>query len=186
MTLQDLLTQKKTAIVKAWFRCVSETYPPETARFLQEQKDKFANPVGSTFSEAMESLFDELLAGGDSERCAGLIDDIVRIRAVQDFTPADAAGIFFLLKTVIRDEAVGRKADAGLLKELLEIESRIDRFALQAFDIYMKCRERIWEVKYNDFMKRPFVLTEGGMCPSYMLRKQAKANKGRKTINSHN
>ena len=35
----------------------------------------------------------------------------------------------------------------GTLKELTELYERIDRIALFAFDIYMRCREKIHEIQ---------------------------------------
>ena len=48
MKLDKLLSQNKTALVKRWFDEVVRTYPVDTATFLKQQKDPFANPVGRT------------------------------------------------------------------------------------------------------------------------------------------
>ena len=62
MRLNNLLAQRKTAIIKKWFALAIETYPSDTANFLKSQKDPFANPVGRTIYRGLEALFDpELL-----------------------------------------------------------------------------------------------------------------------------
>jgi hypothetical protein len=66
----------------------------------------------------------------------------VRIRAVQNFTPSQAIGFVFDLKGLIRAMA---PADRQASKEMVVIESRIDALALLAFDLYMSCREKIYE-----------------------------------------
>jgi hypothetical protein len=42
----------------------------------------------------------------------------------------------------------------GISHELIERESRIDGLALLCFDIYMKRREKIYEIKVNEIKNR--------------------------------
>jgi hypothetical protein len=43
-----------------------------------------------------------------------------------------------------------------LVKELLEFEDRVDALSLFAFDIYIQCREKIFELKANEEKERVF------------------------------
>ena len=167
------LLERKSAIAEGWLRQILETYPCEATAFLLNQKDRFANPIGSTFSNAIGPILDELFGEGDPEQVRSSIDEIIRIRAVQDFMSSDAASVFFLLKRVIRDEIEQQKDGRGRMgiEDILFLESKIDRFALAAFDAYMRCRERIWEIRFNDLTKRPFVASGAAMCPSYLIKK---------------
>jgi len=67
MKLEKLLSQHKTALIKRWFDEVVRTYPVGTAKFLKQQKDPFANPVGRTTLNGLEALFDVLTTGMDRE-----------------------------------------------------------------------------------------------------------------------
>lgn len=127
-----------------------ETYPPETALFFKTQKDSIANPVGSVTLQGIEGLFEELLRGINYERVSTFLDSIIRIRAIQDFTPSQAISFVFLLKKVIREELKKEIMGNSLSGELSELESRIDNFALLAFDIFMKCREKFYELRANE------------------------------------
>lgn len=129
---------------------ILETYPADTSTFLKKQKDRFANPVGSTISQGIEGLFDELLKEMDSDKVSTFLDKIIRVRAVQDFSPSQAMAFIFLLKKVIREELGREIRENGLAEELLKLESRIDILALLSFDIYMKCREKIYEIRVNE------------------------------------
>lgn len=55
------LSEKRDAILTEWRDLVLESYPPDAARFFREERDPFANPVGSSVSQALDRLYDELL-----------------------------------------------------------------------------------------------------------------------------
>jgi hypothetical protein len=156
MRIESLLEQRKAAIVRKWFDLVILTYPTDTSNFLKTQKDPFANPVGQTVLRGLEALFDILLKGLDADTISSFLDPIIRIRAVQDFTPSKAVAFIFSLKQVIRDHLTKELKDASTALELLGLESTIDDLALIAFDIYMECREKIYELKANEEKARTF------------------------------
>ena len=136
--------------MERWFQLVLETYPAGTSRFLKQEKDRFANPVGYTISQEIEALYDELLQEMNSDKLAVCLDNIIRIRAVQDFPPSQTIAFIFLLKKAIREELASEITENRVFEELLKFEARIDKLALLAFDIYMKCREKVFEIRVNE------------------------------------
>jgi len=158
MKIEQLLSQKKKAVLKKWFHLVLETYPEETAQFIRKEKDPFANPVGSGIREGIEGLFDELIKGPDRMRVSSFLDRMMRVRAIQDFTPSQATGFIFRLKNVVRKELDKELGDEKIAAELLKFESKIDALALIAFDVYVKCREQVYEIKNNEIKNRYFRL----------------------------
>lgn len=160
MDLKNRLLEKKFTILKKWFDVIVETYPSETANFLKNQKNRFTNPVGYTIYEGIEHIFEELLNGIDSDRISPFLENIIRIRAIENLTPSQAIAFLFFLKKVIREELKGGpllnqvQDHSGqgkeLSEELLALDSQIDKLALLSFDIYMKCREKIYELKANE------------------------------------
>ena len=150
MVLEHLLPQKRAAILERWFQLILETYPADTSRFLKQQKDRFINPVGYTISQEIEALYDELLQEMNSDKLAACLDNIIRIRAVQDFPPSQTIAFIFLLKKAIREELASEIAENRVLEELLKFESKIDKLVLLALDIYMKCREKVYEIRVNE------------------------------------
>lgn len=154
MSLSNLLAAKRSTIIKKWISRIIETYPNDTQRFFKREKDHFANPVGSTIAREIETLYDGLLKGDDTEQISSCLDSIIRIRAVQDFTPSQSIAFVFQLKKLIR-EAVGTEATAnGLLAEVQALEDKIDDTALMAFDIYSKCRQKIYDIKVNEVKRQ--------------------------------
>jgi hypothetical protein len=165
MNLLDFLEENKSSIIKKWFDRVVETYPVDTAVFLKKQKDPFGNPVGSTTQKALETAFNQLLKDEtDSEMVQSALDPVIRIRAVQThFSPSQAAGFPLFLKKIIRD---GFKCpdDAGGLKQLMDFELKIDELMLIAFNIYMQCRETVFQLKTNAEHERVFrTLSRAGL-----------------------
>jgi hypothetical protein len=83
------------------------------------------------------------------------LDPILRIRAVQSFSPSAATRFIFSLKPIIRQHLAGSGGGGGGVA-LEEIDRRIDEMAMAAFDIYMACREKIFELKANESRKQFF------------------------------
>ena len=156
--LTETLAAKKSIIVNEWLAQTLRTYPEQTSRFLSQEKDPFRNPVGHTLREALPALFDRLVEGSDAGTLSSLLDPILRIRAVQDFSASQAVAFVFLLKSVMR-EVLGDEAKRDTGGESLSVmEARIDGMALLAFDLFMKCREQVYEIKASEAKRRLFVL----------------------------
>lgn len=150
MKIKDLLSEKKSGITQSWFDLIVETYPRETALLMKDQKNGLANPVGDIIRQGVHDLFDEIVKGPDPERVRTCLDIIIRIRAVQDFSPSEAVGFLFLLKKVMREELDADIRMHNLYHELLVMESRIDDLIGISFNIFMQCRETIYELKANE------------------------------------
>ena len=150
MKLESVLSKKQTAIVKKWFDLVVETYPADTSRFLKSQKDPFANPVGSTTLEGLKALLVDLMGELDPETAAGHIDPIIRIRAVQQFTPGQATGFVLSLKQIVRDQLGAEAGAAERRHELEAFDARVDQLCLIAFDVFVQCREKIFQIQATE------------------------------------
>jgi hypothetical protein len=149
MALKDLLSRNEAAVLKRWFNLILETYPVDTATLMKKDKDQFTNPVGSTLSREIEVLFKKLCEGSQNERCQASLDSILKIRSVQDFSPSQAVGFVFLLKRAIGETLKSEICKESVMDEWLKFQSSIDDLALQAFDAYMECREKICEIRVN-------------------------------------
>jgi hypothetical protein len=154
MQIATLLSQKKAAILGRWLAMIYESYPPETAIFLRKEKNRFDNPAGYRISEGLEGLYGALLQEMERDQVLTCLDEIIRIRALQNFTPSQALAFIFLLKIVIREELAEEIRKENLAAELLDLESRIDGLALLGFDVYTKRREKIYEIKADEAKRR--------------------------------
>lgn len=149
-TLVELLLEKKSRLLKKWLDLILNTYPLDSHRLLKHQKDPFLNPVGSTISQEIGVLFDEMIKGINPEKASRSLDEIIGIRAVQDFSPSMAISFIYLLKKIVREEARKEAWELGTAEQLLELESRMDEMALLAFDLFMQRREKMYEIRANE------------------------------------
>ena len=158
MGLENLLAQKRREILKTWFGLVIKSYPEETGAFFKQNKDHFANPVGSTIKRGLEAILKELFQemDPDHETLIPIMDPIIRIRAIQDFKPSEAVSFIFSLKPIIRKIAEKTFGDENVEQELHVLDSKIDNLGLLGFDIYMACREKIYDLKANEVRNRTY------------------------------
>lgn len=169
MNLESLLTEKKKAIIQKWIDQVLDSYG--SSNFFKKQKDRFANPVGATISEGLTKIFTVLVENRDLNDIAKPLEDIIKIRAVQDFAPSQAVSFIYLFKDIVRQELAREKKLAEMHTNLAVLEARIDKTALMAFDYYMDCRERLHRIRVNEVLSGRSALTDGSQCISAVLRR---------------
>jgi len=164
--LKDLLIQERDTVVNRWKQLLVETYPPETQKFLKTQKNPFANPLGQSIDDGLEGLYDTLLNDGDLEAFSKFLDRVIRIRAVQGYSPSTAIGFVFLLKVAVNDVLGQAIREKRIYEDLLTFDQKIDSLALLSFNIYMQCRETLFEIRTNEIRNRTSRLVERA-CQKY-------------------
>lgn len=161
MNLIDILIEKKEKILERWFDASVENYHEDTAKFLKHQKDPFANPVGSITYNSLDKIFDALISDSDhKDIIMKHLDSVIRVRAVQGFTPSEALSFISRLKSILREELSELIKRHDLIEDLGRFDDKIDTLILNAFDIYMKCREKIYDLKANELRNMTFKLIE--------------------------
>ncbi len=158
MTLKELVREKQKPILKKWYNLILDTYPREAAAFFRKNRDRFENPVGARISEGIEGILEQLVGENDPEKLSQAIDLIVRVRAVQDFSPSEAVKFFLLLKQAIREVLAKELEEPKVLQEFLKLSEEIDLIGLKAFDIYMDCRERLYHLKVEEWKRKLYML----------------------------
>ena len=132
-------------IAERWIERTLAAYPAEILPFLSGEHDRFRNPVGQVIRENLTTLAHELLGAMDDRAIAPAVDVLVRMRAVQDFSPSAALRFIFDLRPVIA-EVCGEVTP--------QIDGRIDELAMMAFDRYMACREQIASLREKELRVR--------------------------------
>jgi hypothetical protein len=154
--LAALLSEHRSSIVAKWLESILKTHSGSAGTFLSQEGDPFRNPVGYTVREGLSRVFDHLVQATDVAAMKTALDGIVRIRAVQDISAGQALDFVFVLKRIVRAELSCEAA--RFPDELADLDFRIDEVALLAFDLFMKCREQIYEIKANERKRMAFLL----------------------------
>ncbi len=153
---ESLLAQRRPALTKRWIDAVLSTYSADAAGFMRRQKDPFANPGGHLIDECIPVLLDALDRGVERDQVEGPLEGLLKLRALQDFTPSEAVAFVFAVKTMLREELDFEP----LAPEWSTLDTRVDALGLVAFDVYMRCREKVYEVRYNQLKKMNYVMLE--------------------------
>jgi hypothetical protein len=154
MGLYKLLAQKKPAILKEWLAQIFASYPPDASGFLAGEKNSFANPVGCTIATNAECILAGLTDGRDTDAMSVYLEPIIRIRAVQDFTPSQAVSFMAGLKTVVANQIRTKVPEGTPGGEWEELMTGIDRLHMQACETYAQMKEEIGVIRSNEITKR--------------------------------
>ncbi len=176
MKVPQALQANKKKILSTWIERTLDSYT--SSGFFKSSKDRFANPVGANVQAGLTGLFESLVAGKDSDEYSESLDQVVRIRAVQEFTPAQAVAPILELKWVVRQVFSGNKETKDLLGDLDLFDCEVDRAALAAFDIYMECRERLYQTRIQELKSGSYILTDTPCSSKLLKRTKGKAGIG--------
>ena len=154
MLIGDLLRERADTIVERWVGEILSSYPSDAAVLFRKQQDPFANPIGHSVREGTRGIFQAILEGMDPEELRSHLDEIVRVRAVQEFAPSQALSFVFSLRSIVRDVIPELDADPRLHREVAELDAKIDRVALTAFDVYAERREEVSQLRINEVKRQ--------------------------------
>ena len=168
MNLSETLQEKKKQIHSVWVDRTLDSYT--SSGFFKKSLDTIANPTGANIRDGLSSILDLLLDGADPEKYSKPLDQVIRIRAVQDFSPSQAVVPFLELKWIIRQILNDNKKTRHLTQELVELDCDVDRLALAAFDTYTECREQLFQVRIKELKSGNYILSDTP-CSSSLLKK---------------
>ena len=152
--LKEILNKKKSLIVSNWTELIFNSYPAEAVNFLSTKKNQFSNPIGFTVTTNAEKIFNELINDCDFEKIKVWLDDIIKIRAVQSFSPSQAVYFLLDLKKAIRNECKAELLNKTVTDELSDFELLIDKMLIVGFELYMEAREKVFKIRVNEIKLR--------------------------------
>jgi len=151
----NLNRHERAKIVARWFDLIVDGYPAETARFLREQADPFANPVGTGLREELAPILDAVIDGRNAAEIEPALDRILRIRALQDMSPAEAVSFVLILKAVYLEIA-----DDPTSAAINEFNAAVDGVLLTGFNVYSRCREQMYDIRVKEIRNRSLKVME--------------------------
>ncbi len=154
MTLSELLNRRQPALCERWLDAILRDYGPVTAARWRQERDPFANPVGHALSTGLPEILEAVVAGqGLGERALAALQEIVRVRSVQDFTPSRSVSFVCLLRRAVRDELAAELAGGEHAAELADLDGRVEQLALLAFDVYVGLREELFRIRQEELRR---------------------------------
>lgn len=150
------LNNSKELILNEWINSVFDSYPVESGKFLKNGKNSFANPVGYNIAKDLETLFDFIINYSDSNKpkIRESLNNFLKIRVVQDFDPSVTINFFLNLKKIIYSNLNGLLNNTNDLDNLMDLFNTIDSIALEAVDIFVSLKSKIFEIKANEMKNR--------------------------------
>ncbi|XOF34899.1 MAG: RsbRD N-terminal domain-containing protein [Candidatus Electrothrix sp. YB6] len=167
MNVSEALKDNEDKILPLWIERTLDSYI--SSDFFKQSQDQFANPVGANIRAGLTRLFSLIVSGAEPEKLAEPLDQIIRIRAVQEFTPARAVAPILELKGVVRQVFSADTQYRGLLPRLTAFDCDVDRVVLKAFDLYMECRDRLHKARIRELKSGSYILTDA-TCASALIR----------------
>lgn len=150
MALSGILQSERGAIAAAWMGRIVELFPADSQGFFSEQKNEFANPVGHALSQGTRGIVDALADGSADDAFGEHLYRIAKVLSIQEMPPSRALSFVPELKRVVR-ETLDRGSGAEVAAdEIAALDARIDKVILMAFDAYMECRERIFQLRVEE------------------------------------
>lgn len=165
MEIKKLLIENKETILDKWIDHVLSIYPAEGHNIFKTRKDRFANPVGFSVRSGLNDLYKIFCGEMEISKVPEILEQLIKIRSVQDMAPSEAVGFIFALKQIVIEKSRrGGKVDLNL-EDLLAFEEGIEKIALMVFDLYMNSRELLGRIRMNELSTGRSIVTDS-KCPS--------------------
>lgn len=181
MQLDELLIENKGEILDGWVDQVLASYPEDAARIFKKGTDRFANPIGSAVKKSLWDIYVLLFEKDEPEKIVTPLEQLVQLRAVQEFSPSEAVGMAYILKHVVKIECSKENVDDQ--EGWFVFDKKVDTIAYTLFDMYMQCRERLYQVRLAEFKSGNNITTDRG-CPSKVMNGNNAEKAELKTLNS--
>ncbi len=158
MSLKEILLTNKEKILSLWIDRTLNSYI--ASGFFKSSGDRFANPVGANIREGLTRLFEQVLDKATPKEMLAPLDQVIRIRAVQEFSPSQAVAPILELKWVVRQVLTVGKKKRPSAEELDDFDCDVDRLGLLAFDLYTECREQLYKNRVHEIKSGRSILTD--------------------------
>jgi hypothetical protein len=155
MSVPERLVERRAEVLARWRNLVLGSGDPAAPR-LPLAADPFHAPVPAAVTRATEAIVDLLAGAGGLERASASLDELVRIRAVQDLEASDAVSFILDLRRVLRDVLGGALDREPAARDALD--ARIDALTLQAFDSFVTWRERVYQLRAREAVASSYLL----------------------------
>lgn len=134
----------RQSIYEEWIDRVFGVELKKKAIFVATE-DPFRETVRSDLTKIIDILFSDAPVEGThaAPEDWAVPENLMRLRAVQEISAAEAVSHIFVLKDIVR-ERFGRE------KTYDELSRRLDFLALHTFNAYAKCRDNLYRLRIRE------------------------------------
>ncbi len=175
--LKETLLTNKEKILALWIDRTLNSYT--ASGFFKSSGDRFANPVGANIREGLTRLFEQVLDKAAPGDMLAPLDQVIRIRAVQEFSPSQAVAPILELKWVVRQVLANGKKKRPPAGELDDFDCDVDRLGLLAFDLYTECREQLYKNRVHEIKSGRSILTDSACASALAGNKKTGCAQGK-------
>jgi len=159
MNLKHRLMEKRSSILTAWRDAALVIPEGAGSGFLEKQKAMLVDILGYDLAQGIGGLFDALLQGVIPDDVSRFLDGMMRIRAASDFTASQAVAFVLAGKSAVRRELGNEMLDdPEVREEVAAWEAAVDDLVLFSFDIYVRHREVVLELKADEAKRETYRL----------------------------
>ena len=152
----SLIARRQAAIAEGWLGLVGKTHLANWSGMPSRSRDDFADPAFCLMRKCIEAMVEALDSGVVQEKLAPSMEGFLKLLALQEFSPSQAIQFVFAVRPLLRRE-LSLEPNSP---ESLALDDRVDDIALIAMDIYSRCREKVYEARYNQLKKLHYVMVE--------------------------
>ncbi len=158
-SVYSIIEENHSKILKLWKeRFFSDIFEEEAKSYFFKEVDPFQNPLASRVDEVFASILKEIKPEISLDALLPYLERLAQLLAVHVPSAKRAMGTFLKLKGVIRENFGDEILERFGVEGLLQMEDLINSLMVLAFDFYMKYRERLFEIKYEEWKRNNYLL----------------------------
>ncbi len=143
-----LIEKHREAVTARWRRLIAGSRPDWSGDFITGRINEFANPARAIIGRAAAAMFDGLLMADGAY--AEAIDDLMRLRAVQDLPDDEALRFLSLLEDECLDTLRAQGCEDLSPEERAHIAAKLNEMTREARGRYARCREKINDLRSRE------------------------------------
>lgn len=157
MDLWSYLRERQKLIYRHWLDLFWEGFG-ESSVYFKREVDQFTNPFAYHVEESFKGILKGIFGEFDWRSLDPYLEKLAQIRAVQEAVPSKAVKFIVDLKRIIRENFGEEILKNFGLEDFLRLEDRINSLLIRYLDFYQRYRERLFEIRLDEFKRNNFLL----------------------------
>lgn len=158
-SVYSIIEENHSKILKLWKeRFFSDIFEEEAKSYFLKEVDPFQNPLASRIDEIFASILKEIKPEFSLDALLPYLERLAQLLAVHAPSAKRAMGTFLKLKGIIRENFGNEILERFGVEGLLLMEDLINSLMVLTFDFYMKYRERLFEIRYEEWKRNNYLL----------------------------